>query len=699
MKYRWKLLILLLVISIIPIVSLRTFGIHSVRNMADVVKEQVRQSQREEAENRLQFILNRFSEAMGRSRDQVEMALIFQASEVHRNLKSILPKIKQSQDIVKSDPEMSDTGRWLVGPVLSDQSNLCLSSPLAVNKAFAISITDQLSKAAPIYQAVSEQLGILSLRHYTGLENGAYGVYPCPKEIPEHTDARAQAWYKTVFEERMSSWSSPFIDEATGQVVMAVSVPLELEEENIVGVTSLIVPLDAILESALPISDMPAGVSSYAVALSLRPESGKVGAEILVQSQESGKTLPDDMLRQEERWLMSSDKGQFKEMLQDFAVRRHRIREMPHKGQASYWAYGPLPHQGTAFVFIIPRDEVLQSAHPVLESIRNRVHTVENLTIGFLIFLVVLAIVLALLFSRTVTRPLEALTKASKQLTAGDFTTRVDIKSSDEFRELGRIFNRVGPQLQEHYEVRQSLAVAKEIQSHLLPDASPSIPGLEIKGITLYCDATGGDYFDYLCVREHGKDKLCVAVGDVADHGIPSALLMATARAFLRLRSSMRGRLKDIFRDINREFTHDVDKSGQFMTLFLTRIDRNKSSMEWVTAGHDPAIIYDPVTDAFIDLKGKGLALGVMEDTNYEEHSQGIEPGQIICIGTDGIWEAHNSGGEPFGKERLKATIRKYASTSAEAIVQSIIDAVEAFCENVEQEDDITLVIVKVTEI
>ena len=195
MKYRWKLLILLLVISIIPIVSLRTFGIHSVRNMANVVTEQVRQSQREEAENRLQFILNRFSEAMGRSRDQVEMALIFQASEVHRNLKNILPKIKRNNGIVKSAPEMSDTGRWLVGPVLSDQSNLCLSSPLAVNKAFAISMMNQLSKAAPIYRVVSEQLGILSLRHYTGLENGAYGVYPCPEEVPEHTDARAQAWY------------------------------------------------------------------------------------------------------------------------------------------------------------------------------------------------------------------------------------------------------------------------------------------------------------------------------------------------------------------------------------------------------------------------------------------------------------------------------------------------------------------------
>ena len=323
----------------------------------------------------------------------------------------------------------------------------------------------------------------------------------------------------------------------------------------------------------------------------------------------------------------------------------------------------------------------------------------RRVVLGFALAAVLLVVSTLFFLKRRIIGPVTAVAEASTRVASGDIEPLPVQKGTDEISKLIQSFNQMVEGLKQRDQMRHALNLAREVQQNLLPKKDPIIKGLDIAGKSIYCESTGGDYYDYLYQSDHTADKICIVVGDVSDHGIQSALLMATARAFLRLRSSMHGRLKDIFRDINREFTHDVDNSGQFMTLFLTRIDRNKNSMEWVTAGHDPAIIYDPATDAFIDLKGKGLALGVMEDTNYEEHSQGIKPGQIICIGTDGIWEAHNSRGEPFGKERLKATIRKYASTSAETIVQSIIDAVEAFCENAEQEDDITLVIVKVTEI
>jgi len=262
----------------------------------------------------------------------------------------------------------------------------------------------------------------------------------------------------------------------------------------------------------------------------------------------------------------------------------------------------------------------------------------------------------------------------------------------------GQMFNKVGPQLQEHYRVQQSLSVAKEIQNHLLPGASPQVSGLDIQGTTLYCEATGGDYFDYLCIGEQGEEKLCVVVGDVSDHGIPSALMMTTARALLRLRSSMSGKLKDIVSDINREFTRDVDFSGHFMTLFLARINRDKNLVEWVRAGHDPAILYDPSTDSFTHLEGKGLPLGIAENSEYEERYLEFKSGQILCIGTDGIWETRNSQDELFGKERFESAIRNYAAEPAETIMQSILKDVEAFRGALDQEDDVTLVIIKATE-
>jgi sigma-B regulation protein RsbU (phosphoserine phosphatase) len=305
---------------------------------------------------------------------------------------------------------------------------------------------------------------------------------------------------------------------------------------------------------------------------------------------------------------------------------------------------------------------------------------------------------MALLFSRTVTKPLEALAQAAKKLAAGDFQTRVSIRSRDEFGDMGRIFNSVGPRLEAHYKMRQSLDVATEIQQHLLPESPPQFPGLEIDGTTLYSDETGGDYFDYLCVREQEREKLCVVIGDVVGHGIPAALLMATARGFLRLRASMPGKLNDIVADVNKAFIKDVERSGRFMTLFWAQIDRSRNLMEWVSAGHDPAVLFDPNTASFQNLHSKGLPLGVAEDAVYEELSCNIKAGQIIFIGTDGIRETRNEKGEMFGKERLHKILRRSAKQSAQTIKYSILDAVAEFRGNTKQEDDLTLVIIKVTE-
>ncbi|MBT8366652.1 MAG: serine/threonine-protein phosphatase [Deltaproteobacteria bacterium] len=182
-------------------------------------------------------------------------------------------------------------------------------------------------------------------------------------------------------------------------------------------------------------------------------------------------------------------------------------------------------------------------------------------------------------------------------------------------------------------------------------------------------------------------------------HGIPSALLMATVRGILRLRATMPGTLGDIVTDVNREFVKDVEDAAQFMTLFLARIDRGENHMDWVRAGHDPAILYDPDTDSFRSLDdGNGVALGISEDEVYTASSCDIKPGQIIFLGTAGIWKASNAEGELFGKERLQQVIHTNSRESARTIVLSVLNAVEEFRGRGEQEDDLTLVITKLTE-
>lgn len=248
-------------------------------------------------------------------------------------------------------------------------------------------------------------------------------------------------------------------------------------------------------------------------------------------------------------------------------------------------------------------------------------------------------------------------------------------------------------------EQKKSLALAGEFQKSLLPSASPRIEGFDIAGKTVACDEIGGDYFDYLPVTACVDDHFGVVVGDVTDHGATAALLMATARAFLRMRASQCGAISQIITEMNRQLTQDVLDTGRFMTLFYLTINAGNRDLRWVRAGHDPAVLYDPATDRFQALKGQGLALGVDDQYVYREYAKsGIGPGQILAIGTDGIWEAVNSQGVIFGKKRFCEIIRRHAGLSAAGIVAAVYETLADYTAGLLPTDDITLVIIKVTD-
>ena len=146
----------------------------------------------------------------------------------------------------------------------------------------------------------------------------------------------------------------------------------------------------------------------------------------------------------------------------------------------------------------------------------------------------------------------------------------------------------------------------------------------------------------------------------------------------------------------NRLLCLDTATSGDFMTLLLMVIDTGTGRITWVRAGHDPAILYDPGEDRFIDLSGSGIALGVDENHVYTEYSHnGWGPDQILLITTDGLWETQNPQGERFGKGRLRQVLYRHRDDSAEAIVHAITQAVDQFRGEGVREDDLTLVVLK----
>ena len=309
---------------------------------------------------------------------------------------------------------------------------------------------------------------------------------------------------------------------------------------------------------------------------------------------------------------------------------------------------------------------------------------------------VFIGIFLTVLVSRNLALPFAEIIQTLRGVRNGQFDKKVRVTTNDEIGYTGDVINEMTEGLKERDRMRQSLGLAMDVQQHLLPRRDPTVQGLDIAGKSIYCEETGGDYFDYLEDGKNKKGKIKVVVGDVSDHGIPSALLMTTARAFLRQRAASPGKLNQIVADVNRQIATDVEESGQFMTLFICEIDRRNQIIRWVNAGHDPAVIFDQSTGDFDELSGHALPLGVSEKAAYQEYQRKIQPGQIILIGTDGIWESQNGRREMFGKKRFRDLIRAHAGEPAKDILQSVITNLDEFRHPFEKEDDVTLVVIKV---
>jgi len=245
-------------------------------------------------------------------------------------------------------------------------------------------------------------------------------------------------------------------------------------------------------------------------------------------------------------------------------------------------------------------------------------------------------------------------------------------------------------------EQKKALALAGQIQRSLAPRMTPEVAGFDIAGRSDVCDEVGGDYYDFLFGKEYGSDKLKVVVGDISGHGVDAALLMTSARTFMRMRAAQAGGPAQIVSSMNQHLSPDMEDTGHFMTLFFMEIDPGNGTANWVRAGHDPALIYHPKEDLFEELVGTGLPLGVDKAFKYEEYALShLRPGTVIALVTDGIWESVNAKGEMFGKKRLNRLIKEHAGESSKEIVDHVFNELSGFTKGLPRQDDLTMVVIK----
>ena len=707
MRFRWKLLILLIVIALVPVLVMRTFGVHGLRRLGAELVSQTSQNLVVSAQKQLHLVVDSYSQMLWQGREQFELALLVQAKEVERAL--------------AEDPEM--TGEVYLAADFTAGRNLPTdlspsadhfypnkdAQPAMMTVAYSAQVfalapgvqrTDvaadlaRLSRLTPVYQDLHKRQPGNVIWHYTSLANGLHSAYPAHGGLPAGYDPRRQFWFQEAFKLK-TPWVDQFIDPETGQKVVAAVKTVRRPDGTIAGVTALIIPVSRIFERRILVNNIPAETTAFMVYFASEMDSGKKGARVLAQIDFEDSRQRVWRAPRSSEWLITDENEEFRPIIADFEVGQSNMRRITYKGCDCLWVYGPT-HQEGFLVLIAPYDEILRPARQAEAYIQSQIDELLSITRYGAGAVLVLVVFLAFAFSRTVTKPMQILADGAERLAAGHFDTRIDIRSRDEFGEMGRVFNTVGPQLEANYQMRKSLDLAKEVQQNLLPAAPPKITGLDIAGKSIYCEETGGDYYDFFTTNDHHID---VIVGDVVGHGISSALLMTTARANLRLRSALPGTIKEIVVDVNTQLCKDVQDSGLFMTLFYSQIDVRQKHICWVSAGHDPALLFDPATDSFKPLSGKGLPLGVDKDAVYDQTRHPLTPGNIIIIGTDGVWEAPNQQGEMFGKDQLQELVRTHAGQKAHQILESVISSVEAFQgPGRQRQDDITLMIIKVEQ-
>ncbi len=249
----------------------------------------------------------------------------------------------------------------------------------------------------------------------------------------------------------------------------------------------------------------------------------------------------------------------------------------------------------------------------------------------------------------------------------------------------------------QHELLRQSLALAKEFQQRLLPAEIPQLPGYDIYVKSSYCQEAGGDYYDFFPLPPKADKGLAFAVGDVSGHNVGAALLMALTKGVLQ--NEARHSLLEpdrLLRTLNHQLLNNATDSS-FLTLFFGRIDTEQQQLHWNSAGHGPVFCYCSQQSRIIELPPNDIPLGIAAKARYRNPKPlQLHAGDILLIGTDGLWEASNPRGEMFSSDRLRQIIASHRDKDAHTIYSIIMQKIGDFRQTLTAEDDMTLMVIKV---
>lgn len=376
------------------------------------------------------------------------------------------------------------------------------------------------------------------------------------------------------------------------------------------------------------------------------------------------------------------------------------------------WPVGEVREQTAGGVRLLARVVELpeyrgehQLRYVLVRSLDEAMKTARRLTwmiYGIAGGVLLLALLLAVVIVRKLSRPLEQLVDHTREIGEGQLQPRLLVNPPLELQTLGDAMNRMVQELAQSREqlaaqqrLARELEIASKIQTSILPHEL-EVLGYEASATMLPATEVGGDYYDILPAR----DGFWVGIGDVAGHGLPAGLVMLMLQSCVATASmpgapdspaTLVAKVNTILHDNIRQ------RLGQdeFITFTLLRMYRDGRAV--YAGAHEELVIYRAATGSCELIATPGTWLGVYADIAEftDDREFKLASGDILVLYTDGVTEARNSEGEQYGMQRLCRVVERLAGSGPDAIQRGIVDEVLAW--HAQQEDDVSVVVLQRT--
>jgi len=239
--------------------------------------------------------------------------------------------------------------------------------------------------------------------------------------------------------------------------------------------------------------------------------------------------------------------------------------------------------------------------------------------------------------------------------------------------------------------LEQEVAVAREIQISTLPQSMPDVPGYDLHGYFRPTDHTGGDLYDLVVL----DGRLFMLLGDATGHGFGPALSATQLQAMLRVAFRLGADLDAAYRHVNNQMAEDLP-DDRFITAFIGFLDPRTHEVEFHSAGQGPILHFKAADRQCAWYKPTSFPVGIMElDGSDQSQRLKLEPGDVLALISDGVYEYTALDGSQFGEDRVAEVMRDGHGLPMAELGAKLVTAAIEFGGDAPQADDITLVLVR----